>query len=363
MREEGLPVNLITYNAAITALSKASRQRNKSSSYSSDDMVGEGLWSRALLLLGQMKKDGIDPDGFCYSSAISCCGAEGRWEEALKLIEVMKQGGPRTRPNKIAYTAAIGACGRAGESTKALELFQSMKEDGLSADRVAYNTLFSALRVAGDANNVRRDASSRLDYLSTGRTEKEKTNISSRLQTFQLWREMCGTGGSTQLPSGAIAAARSSASPDIITVTDCLATLHRAGMQNETDQIFQEAVARGIVLRGNALDSQWETDLSGMSIPVASASCRYIMSQALAPKALDDMQDITFITGVGKSQQQQQQQQQQKEGVPNKKATLRDYIQDLLKRDFHLESFIPPRAQGTVVVKKEDLMKASQRVR
>lgn len=48
----------------------------------------------------------------------------------------------------------IGACGRAGESAKALSLFQSMKEDGLSADRVAYNTLFSALRVAGDADNV-----------------------------------------------------------------------------------------------------------------------------------------------------------------------------------------------------------------
>lgn len=104
-----MSVNLITYNAAITALSKASRQRAKNSGkFNSENMNNEGLWSRALLLLGQMKKDGIEPDGFCYASAISCCGAEGRWEEALKLIEIMKKGGPRTRPNKIAYTAAIG---------------------------------------------------------------------------------------------------------------------------------------------------------------------------------------------------------------------------------------------------------------
>jgi pentatricopeptide repeat protein len=104
-----MSANLITYNAAITALSKASRfKANKSINSRTKQFDEEGLWTRALLLLGQMRKDGIEPDGFCYSSAISCCGAEGRWEEALKLIEAMKKGGPRTRPNKIAYTAAIG---------------------------------------------------------------------------------------------------------------------------------------------------------------------------------------------------------------------------------------------------------------
>jgi pentatricopeptide repeat protein len=67
----------------------------------------EELWPKALDLLNQMNKDGIEPDGFCYSSAINCCGAEGRWEEACKLIETMKRGGPGSQPNKIAYTSAI----------------------------------------------------------------------------------------------------------------------------------------------------------------------------------------------------------------------------------------------------------------
>jgi hypothetical protein len=34
------------------------------------------LWPTALAVLDQMKHDGIQPDGFCYSSAINCCGAD-----------------------------------------------------------------------------------------------------------------------------------------------------------------------------------------------------------------------------------------------------------------------------------------------
>ena len=112
-----MSINLITYNAAITALSKAARRysrdgggmRNNSKNRprGDDALPKEDLWTRALLILKQMKDEGIEPDGFCYASAISCCGSEGRWKEAMELIEVMKKGGPRTRPNKVAYTAAI----------------------------------------------------------------------------------------------------------------------------------------------------------------------------------------------------------------------------------------------------------------
>ena len=107
---------MCTDNTAITALAKSSRKRHSamlSSSTTSPDTTQqemtdrEELWPKALDLLNQMNKDGIEPDGFCYSSAINCCGAEGRWEEACKLIETMKRGGPGSQPNKIAYTSAI----------------------------------------------------------------------------------------------------------------------------------------------------------------------------------------------------------------------------------------------------------------
>lgn len=109
MKDKEMSINLITYNAAITALSKAARQRNNARNGGNDSTKsdGEELWFKALKILKQMKENGIEPDGFCYSSAISCLGAQGRWEESLNLINVMKKGGPRTRPNKIAYTAAI----------------------------------------------------------------------------------------------------------------------------------------------------------------------------------------------------------------------------------------------------------------
>lgn len=101
-------INLYVYNAAITALAKAAKQSSKRRNNSNKHKEQESLSLRALDLLEQMKADRIRPDGFSFSSAISCCGAEGKWEEALGLMDLMKKGGPRTQPNKIAYTAAIG---------------------------------------------------------------------------------------------------------------------------------------------------------------------------------------------------------------------------------------------------------------
>lgn len=40
------------------------------------------------------------------SSAIKACGVEGRWEEALRLLEEMQESG--VRPNLITYTG--GTC-------------------------------------------------------------------------------------------------------------------------------------------------------------------------------------------------------------------------------------------------------------
>ena len=106
MREQGMRINLITYNSAITALARAAKgpQRQGQSPSATDC---SDLWARALHLLDQMKADGLEPDGFTYASAISCCGASGRWEEAVSLLDTMREGGSRTQPNKVAYTAAI----------------------------------------------------------------------------------------------------------------------------------------------------------------------------------------------------------------------------------------------------------------
>lgn len=344
MQANGITPNIYSYNAAITALAKASKQKTRRAENVDD------LSSKALTLLEQMKNAKIEPDGFSYSSAIACCGADGRWVEACELIETMKRGGPRNRPNRVAYTAAIsecssyqhvvgllswsflthyfcaflkGACGRSGEATKAFQLFQDMKADGLSADVVAYNAVFSSLRIAEDVD-----------------------------KTYNLWQEICGTVSST---SRALAAA---STPDIITVTECIATLSHAGRLDLMDEVFAQAVERGVVLRNDSLDEEFEVDLSGMALPVARAACRYVMKRVLSACSPNG-REMVFITGVGRAHHQRGgassvSRSETSDILDKNPATsLQDFIRGILEADFDppLEYYIPERAPGSVAVK------------
>lgn len=350
MKGKGLQINLITYNSAITALSKASRRGARKStkehapqrfSVLSDkaevlDIDEQQLWTKALDLLERIKQDGLEPDGFSYSAAISCCGAGGRWKEALALIRTMQSGGPKTRPNKIAYTAAISACGRSGKHAEALRLFTDMKEQGLQPDRVAYNALLSALRVAEMPD-----------------------------QAVLLWQEMIGKQSS---PSSKIASAKAdpSLSPDIITVTDVLATLVRSGgpsNMNMVDQVFAEAVQRGIVLgKDKILDSHYEIDLSGMAFPVARASVRFIFNRIKDNYLRGGViEDVILITGIGAQFLRTSTASQPEPLSPDQCETtqsLRDYTQDVLNNDFEprIKSSVPQLGQGTVLIAKDDVL-------
>jgi pentatricopeptide repeat domain-containing protein 1 len=195
MRRRQIPVNLYVYNAAITALSKAAKKRTSTTTsiQALPDHEGQSLYQEAMALLDQMRKDGIEPDGFSFTSTISCCGYEGRWQEALELIRAMREGGPRTQPNKLAYTAAMTSCGKWGQVDDAILLFRQMQQQGLKADRIAYNSLFTALRIAKRSN-----------------------------EAFELWDEMLGMNKNVVLPTKKFTTPNSfqSTTPDIITVTE-----------------------------------------------------------------------------------------------------------------------------------------------
>ena len=126
------------------------------------------------------------------------------------------------------------------------------------------------------------------------------------------------------------------------------------------------------------LDIQWETDLSGMSFPVARAACRYIIQQAreVAETSKDDLRDVSMITGVGRAHQTLVQRkqtgrkesfegEQRKESRPDvpRSTSLRDYVQEILREDFQppIESDIPKFAQGTVEVSKLSLLSWSEK--
>eukprot|EP00563_Minutocellus_polymorphus_P002694 CAMPEP_0181027756 /NCGR_PEP_ID=MMETSP1070-20121207/4324_1 /TAXON_ID=265543 /ORGANISM="Minutocellus polymorphus, Strain NH13" /LENGTH=1000 /DNA_ID=CAMNT_0023104999 /DNA_START=50 /DNA_END=3052 /DNA_ORIENTATION=- len=360
MRMKGMSINVITYSSTISALAKAARRNMKETG--GGEGSSEELSSKALDLLEQMKKEGVEPDTYSYSGAISACASAGRWEEALDLMAQMKKGGPKTRPNRITYTGAISACGRAGEWEHALRLFDEMRNDGLQADRISYNAVFSALRVGMQPERA-----------------------------YEIWGEMLGRrkegqprdstkdegGSSKAAPTSkpyATATSDPKLSPDIITLTDVIATLDRSeGDTNRErmDEVFDEAVELGIILPTDSLDSLWEVDLSGMSIPVAHAACRHIVQRARRAVASGESpcEDLMLITGVGAAHKAQGQDDdgadivgasQQAPGRRGRGNTaLREYVRQVLRDDFNppLYSTIPHLGQGTVHVSADAFQK------
>jgi pentatricopeptide repeat protein len=339
MRAKQMKINLITYNAAITALSKAAKQLSKSPSglvLVKDDHNDKQLelWKIAMSLLERIKEDGIEPDGFSFSAAISCCGSQGRWKEALELLEIMRAGGPRMRPNKIAYTATISSCGRSGQADEAIRLFRQMKDEGLAADLVAYNALFSSLRVAGRPEAAWQLWNEMIGKVSRGPTSRWR----SRTNSFHPYCVLKKLDNGTDVATSIVR----SASPDIITLSEAVATIADVG---KVDIVFEQAVERGIILRTDTLDSIWEVDLTSMPLPVARAAVRYILRQALAIYKKGEMfEDVAFITGVGNNHDAEH-------------PSLHDYVEQLLRTDFNppLSSTSPRFASGTVLIEKETL--------
>ena len=196
-----------------------------------------------------------------------------------------------------------------------------------------------------------------------------------------MWGEICGrktnNNNAATTAKGAIMA-----SPDIITLTDCIATLSRAGYTSKMDEVFAEAVDRGIVLGGsNGLDvEQWEIDLSGLPFPIARAATRYLLQSVMLQQEQQEskeesndgnLQDMIFITGIGKAQQKRKEASSSSyfQGAANggasanvldrkdRTTSLRDFIQGILNTDFNppIQSSVPELAQGTVVIEEATL--------
>ncbi len=117
------------------------------------------------------------------------------------------------------------------------------------------------------------------------------------------------------------------------------------------DQVFADAVSAQIVLRSDSMDTMWEIDLSGMSLPVARACCRFILNRSKT--MIEDgtaCEDLILITGTGKFHNKGSEEMQAKKD--SGATTLREYISEILERDFD-----PPLASslsgGVVRIKKE----------
>jgi hypothetical protein len=203
-----------------------------------------------------------------------------------------------------------------------------MQGTGIGVDTVAYNAVFSALRVNNDADTA-----------------------------YKLWRKM----GTVEDSASRFRHNASGSRPDIITVTECISILSNAGRLAAMDEVFAEAVRWGIVLSNDSLDDEFEVDLSGMSLPVARAACRFVMRRLLSSdNTVTVGQEMNFITGVGKSHHHQNDHPGLNASTEfeslfdkNPETSLQSYCCGILQTDFDppLDHSIPERAPGTVAVK------------
>ena len=182
-----------------------------------------------------------------------------------------------------------------------------MKNDGVQPDLVAYNALIGAGMTADKPSEV-----------------------------FDIWKELCQLSNQ----DGDKKIKKRDVSPDIVTLTEVIATLDNASgkvNRERVDEVFTEAVKRGLILRKDSLDTSWEVDLSNMSQPIARAACRYIFNQIAQRHAAsddDDVKDLSLITGASRMREH-----------------VRGILRDELKPSIYC--VVPKLEQGTLLVKKK----------
>ncbi|CAM9882463.1 unnamed protein product [Ectocarpus sp. 12 AP-2014] len=153
MREQGVPPNVVSYNAAAHACVGDQRKigetrtngnngvaepRGRAAEEEEEEEEEEEGWALILGLMEEMRAEGVAPDVFTFTTAITACGKAGQWERALDLLEEMGGGGGgddglrRRRtgvpiaPDVASINAAISACARAGQWESALGLLGRM---------------------------------------------------------------------------------------------------------------------------------------------------------------------------------------------------------------------------------------------
>ena len=143
-----------------------------------------GEFTHAISLIGEMRKEGIQPNVMTFSAVINACAtasakmARRREEEdytfstttgnndsfattniddvrlpmkrALRLLDAMKLPTSLVKPNIVTYNAAIRACAEGLNLDGAFDLLRQLKEDGLEPTIVTYGSLMTACERVGD---------------------------------------------------------------------------------------------------------------------------------------------------------------------------------------------------------------------
>lgn len=76
-------------------------------------MAKSGRWSEAVELLEQARNDGLEPNKYCFTAAVSSCAKGRNGKLALSLLEEMRASG--LRPDHVTYGSAVNAMAKTGQ--------------------------------------------------------------------------------------------------------------------------------------------------------------------------------------------------------------------------------------------------------
>lgn len=152
MPHAGIEPNATSYGAAMSA-ALPSRRSSSNDGASSPDFSS---WNHCAGLLKEMRGKGVKPDAACYRSALAACCASDQTEEAVKLLQLMRED-MGALPDSESYHVAIAACERLGEWERAVVLLRQMQEAkggtvSAAPDNTVYRSVINACTAGGQSH-------------------------------------------------------------------------------------------------------------------------------------------------------------------------------------------------------------------
>merc|ERR1719502_221640 len=129
-------MNLARWNQAINNAAKA------------------GEPSKAVQLLSEIEKAGLQPDTISYNSVIHAHAKQGDIRAAEKWLLKMHEKG--VKPNTISYNILMDTCVKANDAAGAEAWLERMRKDGVDANEVSYATVIHARAKKGDSAGAER---------------------------------------------------------------------------------------------------------------------------------------------------------------------------------------------------------------
>lgn len=192
MEENELPMNVVGFNAAISAcaqagdwenainilsrMEEATRENSSTFLVPAPDAITYGTvlaacerseqWTLVLKYAQEMTRKNLVLDGLAVTSCLHACQQLGLSDEAVRYLEVMKSlpdvipqtarlerygaRQPLSGPDAVAYRLAISACARGGAWKEGIRLLEEYKaENKVFEDVVAYTAAITGCEYAG----------------------------------------------------------------------------------------------------------------------------------------------------------------------------------------------------------------------